>query len=375
MKDDCQDVPSGCSVIEQSLCVSISAPASRCHRCESALAAHFEIVNGMATTTLLTSVPYSKRKAVASSIARASPEQLQEILRTLGLPTGGDVEIDVAELSPEEIHSIEEIMNGSKDAASQYPPPPTPTTLQDPEDAGFMHNQAESTDSTWPCINCNMINLDSDVTCTACFLPRKRRWMETHQTPADRSPSGPHLMLKSGMGGAEDAALEKGGGGVLRCAALPTGTAKHQSGDKAVRKKKKVSRKTAPKRRKITSADGGGTFWPCKLCGRILDRRHRLIEHMRTHTNERPFKCSKCEKSFAARSNLRSHVRSVHERLRPHKCRHCGKGFSRREEKEDHENIHTGAKPWKCTWEGCDKAFAGRTVRRKHMRQHKLNNR
>ena len=45
MKDDCQDVPSGCSVIEQSLCGSISAPVSRCHRCESALAAHFEIVN------------------------------------------------------------------------------------------------------------------------------------------------------------------------------------------------------------------------------------------------------------------------------------------------------------------------------------------
>ena len=45
VKDDCQDVPSGCSVIEQSLCGSISAPVSRCHRCESALAAHFEIVN------------------------------------------------------------------------------------------------------------------------------------------------------------------------------------------------------------------------------------------------------------------------------------------------------------------------------------------
>ena len=46
VKDDCQDVPSGCSVIEQSLCGSISAPVSRCHRCESAMAAHFEIVNG-----------------------------------------------------------------------------------------------------------------------------------------------------------------------------------------------------------------------------------------------------------------------------------------------------------------------------------------
>ena len=39
-----QDVPSGCIVIEQSLCGSISAPVSRCHRCESALAAHFERV-------------------------------------------------------------------------------------------------------------------------------------------------------------------------------------------------------------------------------------------------------------------------------------------------------------------------------------------
>ena len=42
VKDDCQDVPLGCSVIEQSLCGSISAPVSRCHRCESALAVHFE---------------------------------------------------------------------------------------------------------------------------------------------------------------------------------------------------------------------------------------------------------------------------------------------------------------------------------------------
>ena len=50
------------------------------------------------------------------------------------------------------------------------------------------------------------------------------------------------------------------------------------------------------------------------------------------------------------------------------KCDVCGKGFVEKERLEDHNNIHTGEKPYKCKF--CSSCFASKGTHAMHERGH-----
>ncbi len=104
----------------------------------------------------------------------------------------------------------------------------------------------------------------------------------------------------------------------------------------------------------------------CKLCLAEFSQKAHLDEHMRTHTGEKPFKCDfkGCNRSFAKRGNLKLHQRRAHTKEKPYKCRYCERTFASSGDRLTHEKVHLGIKNYKC--DKCDKAFVSSGNLKKH---------
>ncbi|KIX98852.1 uncharacterized protein Z520_05313 [Fonsecaea multimorphosa CBS 102226] len=88
---------------------------------------------------------------------------------------------------------------------------------------------------------------------------------------------------------------------------------------------------------------------PYENCVKAFNRKVRLEEHIRSHTNERPFQCPHppCMKAFFRDSHLKHHVKSQHSNVRDYKC----------------------------TWEGCESSFTTGTRLRRHIETHEAKER
>ncbi|XP_055530475.1 zinc finger protein 431-like isoform X2 [Wyeomyia smithii] len=100
---------------------------------------------------------------------------------------------------------------------------------------------------------------------------------------------------------------------------------------------------------------GPPKVWGCEVCQKKYSSKNLLDEHMNMHSGKRPFKCSHCPKDFASKYTLAAHTKIHQDRERVFNCRECGKGFYSQSNLLQHEKIHTGVRDYACS--DCEKTF------------------
>ena len=81
-----------------------------------------------------------------------------------------------------------------------------------------------------------------------------------------------------------------------------------------------------------------------------------------------------CSKIFGSKYNLTRHIRCCHLKIKSFVCEICGMGLASNQTKQEHLYIHSGEKPYRCDFPGCEKRYRQSSQlsvhKRVHMRGH-----
>ena len=111
----------------------------------------------------------------------------------------------------------------------------------------------------------------------------------------------------------------------------------------------------------------------CEECGRRFNSPTSLDNHVNSvHRGVRPFQCDMCEKRFAQKATLRTHMRT-HTGEKPYQCKVCKRKFADLSTKRKHERVHDGLKPYSC--DVCGKSFSQSGNMLRHRESHERDRR
>ncbi|KAG8202150.1 hypothetical protein JTE90_010509 [Oedothorax gibbosus] len=107
-----------------------------------------------------------------------------------------------------------------------------------------------------------------------------------------------------------------------------------------------------------------------KGCIKMFRDNSAMRKHLHTH-GPRVHVCAECGKAFVESSKLKRH-QLVHTGEKPFQCTFegCGKRFSLDFNLRTHVRIHTGDRPYVCPFDGCNKKFAQSTNLKSHILTH-----
>ncbi|KAM6160565.1 zinc finger protein 445-like isoform 2-T3 [Erethizon dorsatum] len=134
----------------------------------------------------------------------------------------------------------------------------------------------------------------------------------------------------------------------------------------------------------------------CSQCRKSFHCKSYVLEHQRIHTQEKPYRCASCRKTFRWRSNFTRHVRLHQEQelcapdpcqdevgaedfCQPQgapvvedtfPCQQCGKTFTQKKTLLEHQGIHAGKTPYQCS--ECGKGFTYRSAFIVHKKKHAI---
>jgi len=110
----------------------------------------------------------------------------------------------------------------------------------------------------------------------------------------------------------------------------------------------------------------------CTVCNKRFRSRKSLDCHKLTHSGDKLYSCSQCQKRFPNQQCLRKHMNAHSSK---YKCTECGKCFGSNHDLIRHRRVHTGEKPFECSvcsnvCSECPKCFCTAAEVRQHHSVH-----
>lgn len=126
----------------------------------------------------------------------------------------------------------------------------------------------------------------------------------------------------------------------------------------------------------------------CDICGKSFRQCTDLKGHQRTHSGDKPILCTICGKLMSTTGIIKNvininhfdllilgqltvHIRS-HTGERPFGCSFCSKAFTTRTMLAKHKRIHTGERPYVC--DICERSFNQSSTLKTHKKTHLKSN-
>jgi len=110
--------------------------------------------------------------------------------------------------------------------------------------------------------------------------------------------------------------------------------------------------------------------WCCDLCGKTFRSEWNVKFHKeRVHGDKtKDIPCKICDKTFAFEDLLKAHIRNMHKQEKSWACEQCGKTFKLKQALLRHMVTHTDERPFKC--DICEKLFKSARDLTAHQRTH-----
>ncbi|KAK0630673.1 hypothetical protein B0T17DRAFT_598818 [Bombardia bombarda] len=108
-------------------------------------------------------------------------------------------------------------------------------------------------------------------------------------------------------------------------------------------------------------------------CPKTFNRPARLAAHLRSHTNDRPHRCSypDCGKAYLEEKHLTQHIKGSHTHEKKYTCLEpgCDKSFVTATRLRRHAAVHEGADRFRCRdFAGCSQSFRKHQTLQRHVR-------